>query len=153
MGQLSQFFYSYWLCSAVSLAVGFKIIHEIFLDVFRPYHTLKDLGSVLFRWGALVMLLVAIVVAASTPASTEGPLVQSVLTVQRCVRVIQVGLVLFLLVFSRYLGVNWKQHSFGIALGFGIAAFVELLVVGLHTAGYLRPGPVSPTPSLMICAS
>src|SRR6201999_4304139 len=106
-----QFFYSYWICAAVSLGIGFRIIHEIFLDVFRPYHTLKDLGSVLFRWGGLVMLLVAIVVAASTPASDQGPMLQSVLTIQRCVRVIQVGLVLFLLVFSRYLGVSWKQQS------------------------------------------
>jgi hypothetical protein len=136
-GSYPEFFYSYWISAAVSLPLGFKIIHEIFLDVFRPYHTLKDLGSVLFRWGGLVMLLVAIVVAASTPTSSDGPLVQSVLTVQRCVRVIQVGLVLFLLLFSRYLGVNWKQKSFGIALGFGIAAFVEMLAVGLHTAGYI----------------
>lgn len=136
-GSYPEFFYSYWICAGVSLAIGFKIIHEIFLDVFRPYHTLKDLGSVLFRWGALVMLLVAVVVAASTPASSEGPLVQSVLTVQRCVRVIQVGLVMFLLVFARYLGVNWKQHSFGIALGFGTFACVEMLVVALHTANYV----------------
>lgn len=138
-GSYPQFFYSYWICGAISLAVGFKIIHEVFLDVFRPYHTLKDLGSVLFRWGALVMLLVAVVVAASTPASQQGPLVQSVLTVQRCVRVIQVGLVLFLLVFSRYLGVSWKQHSFGISLGFGAFACVEMLVVALHTADYITP--------------
>jgi hypothetical protein len=136
-GSYPEFFYSYWICSAISLVIGFKIIHEIFLDVFRPYHTLKDLGSVLFRWGGLVMLLVAIVVAASTPASSEGPLVQSVLTVQRCVRVIQVGLVMFLLVFARYLGVNWKQHSFGIALGFGTFACVEMMVVALHTADYV----------------
>jgi hypothetical protein len=136
-GSYPEFFYSYWICGAISIVIGFKIIHEIFLDVFRPYHTLKDLGSVLFRWGALVMLLVAIVVAASTPASSEGPLVQSVLTVQRCVRVIQVGLVMFLLVFSRYLGVNWKQPSFGIALGFGTFACVEMMVVALHTADYV----------------
>ena len=136
-GSYPEFFYSYWICSAISLVIGFKIIHEIFLDVFRPYHTLKDLGSVLFRWGGLVMLLVAIVVAASTPASSEGPLVQSVLTVQRCVRVIQVGLVMFLLVFARYLGVNWKQYSFGIALGFGTFACVEMMVVALHTADYV----------------
>jgi hypothetical protein len=136
-GSYAEFFYSYWIAAAISLAIGFKILHEVFLDVFRPYHTLKDLGSLLFRWGGLVMLLVAIVVAASTPTSVEEPLVQSVLTVQRCVRVIQVGLVLFLLTFSRYLGVNWKQKSFGIALGFGLAACVEMLAVGLHIAGYI----------------
>jgi len=57
--------------------------------------------------------------------------------VQRCVRVIQVGLVLFLMVFSDYVGVSWRQRSFGIALGFGGFATVELLVVTLRSSGYL----------------
>ena len=93
----------YWSTTAVSVGLGFKIIHEIFLDIFRPYHTLKDLGSVLFKWAGLVMVLVAGVAAASSPASESGPLVQAVLTLQRSVRVVQCGLVFFLLVFSRYL--------------------------------------------------
>ena len=77
------------------------------------------------------MLLVAIVVALSNPTSPQAPLVQAILTTQRCVRVIQCGLVLFLLVFSKYLGVSWRQHSFGIALGFGAYAGVELAIVAL----------------------
>ena len=131
-GSYRQYFYGYWVCSIISLIIGFKVIHEIFLDVFRPYHALKDLGSVLFKWAALVMVLVAIVVAAASSVSAEGPLVEAVLTMQRCVRVIQVGLILLLLVFSKYVGVSWRQFSFGVSLGFGSFALVELLVVALH---------------------
>ena len=120
------FFWSYWACAAVNLVLGFMVIYEIFLDVFRPYYTLKDLGSVLFKWAALVMSLVAFVVAASSPTGDQGPIVEAVITVTRCVRVAQVGLVLFLLVFSRYLGVSWKQHSFGLSMGLGLSAGVEL---------------------------
>jgi hypothetical protein len=116
--------------------LGFMVIHEIFLDIFRPYHTLKDLGSVLFRWAALVMLLMACVVAASSPPSEQGPLVQAILTVQRCVRVVQCGLILFLLVFSKYLGVSWRQPSFGISLGFGVFAGAELAMLALNTSGH-----------------
>ncbi len=133
-GSYSQYFYGYWICSIISLIIGFKVIHEIFLDVFRPYHALKDLGSVLFKWAALVMVLVAMVVAAASSVSAQGPLVESVLTVQRCVRVIQVGLILLLLVFSKYVGVSWRQFSFGVSLGFGTFALVELLVVALHAS-------------------
>jgi hypothetical protein len=132
----SAFFYTYWITAAVSLTLGFQVIYEIFLVVFRPYHTLKDLGTVLFKWASLVMLLVAAVVAAASPSSDQGPLVQAVLTVQRCVRVIQCGLVLFLLLFARYLTISRKQHSFGIALGFGTFAAVELFVVALHAASH-----------------
>ena len=131
------FFYTHWICAGLMVIVGFKVIHEIFLDVFRPYHTLKDLGSVLFKWAGLVMLLVAGVVAAASNSTEQGPLVQAVLTVQRCVRVTQVGLILFLLVFSRYLGVTWKQHSFGIALGFGTAAAVELMLIAFRASAYI----------------
>ncbi|MGH9501290.1 MAG: hypothetical protein ACRD20_00410 [Terriglobales bacterium] len=131
-----MFFWSYWLCAAVNLILGFMVIYEIFLDVFRPYHTLKDLGSVLFKWAALVMSLVAFVVAASSPTGDQGPIVQAVITVTRCVRVSQVGLVLFLLVFARYLGVSWKQHSFGLSLGLGLAAGVELGTLAFHVSGH-----------------
>lgn len=134
------FFYAYWICAAISLTIGFKVIHEVFLDVFRPYHTLKDLGSVLFKWAALVMILVAFVVAAESTASAFGALGQAVITVQRCVRVVQCGLILFLLVFSRYLGVTWKQQSFGIALGFGGFAGIELAMATLNVSGRLDHG-------------
>ncbi len=139
----TRYFYAYWITSAISLAIGFKVIHEIFLDVFRPYHTLKDLGTVLFKWSALVMLLVAIVVAASSSAGMQAPITVAVITVQRCVRVIQCGLILFLLVFSGYLGVSWRQHSFGIALGFGGFASVELIALALYSGGQIRPPTLS----------
>jgi hypothetical protein len=142
-GSYYWFFYTYWITAGVSLALGFKVIHEIFLDVFQPYHTLKDLGTVLFTWAGLVMLLVAAVVAAASTTSDQGPLVQAVLTVQRCVRVIQCGLILFLLLFARYLGVSWKQRSFGIAAGFGGFASVELIVLALRASEYIQENTVS----------
>jgi len=135
------YYYGYWIGAAISLAVGFMVIYEIFQDVFRPYHTLKDLGTVLFKWAALVMMFVAIVVAAASTGD-QSPLGQAVITVQRCVRLIQCGLILFLLVFSRYLGVSWRQHSFGIVLGFGGYASVELAGNALY-AGRLINSPVS----------
>jgi hypothetical protein len=128
------YFYAYWITAVISLVLGFMVIHEIFVDVFRPYHTLKDLGTVLFKWASLVMLLVACVVAAASQATPEGPLVEAVLIVQRCVRVIQCGLILFLLLFSRYLGVRWKQCSFGVALGFGFFAGIELFCAALRAS-------------------
>jgi hypothetical protein len=134
-GPYAVYFYLFWACSAINLVLGFMIIHEIFLDVFRNYHTLKDLGSVMFKWAALVMLLVAFVVAASNSGHDQEPIMEAITTVQRCVRVAQCGLVLFLIVFSRYLGVSWRQQSFGIALGVGGFATVELGTLALYAGG------------------
>jgi hypothetical protein len=122
-------FYVSWIGTAIGVALGFAVLHEAFIDVFRPFHTLRDLGTVLFKWAGLVMLLVAGVVSVSTNSSNTAPWVQAIMTAQRCVRIIQVGMVLFLLFFARYLGVSRRQHSFGIALGFGSFAMVELLLI------------------------
>ena len=43
----SAFFYASWISTAIMAALGFKVIHEAFLDAFRPFHTLRDLGTVL----------------------------------------------------------------------------------------------------------
>src|SRR5580704_2233523 len=137
------YFYAYWISAAISLAIGFKIIHEIFLDVLRPYPNLKDLGTLLFKWAWLVMLLVAIVVTAASHSVPEPLLGQAVIIGQRCVRVIQCGLIMFLLFFSRYLGVSRKQFSFGIALGFGSFATVELVGLALISGGQAQHNTVS----------
>ncbi len=132
-------FYLYWGLDAFSVAFGFAVIHEVFVDVFRAFHTLRDLGTVLFKWAGLVMLLVAGVVSVSTNSSTMPPVLQAILTGQRCVRFIQVGMVLFLLFFAHYVGISRRQHSFGIALGFGLFAVIELALisslVGHHLGG------------------
>jgi len=140
-----QIFYRYWTflnwgASFIGFSLAFKVLHEIFMDVFRPYHSMKDLGTILFRWGALVMLLVGVVVAASTRA--DIPLVdQALVAVQRCVRLAQMGMVLFLIAFASHLGIRWKHRSFGLALGFGFFATTELVVyaVALNGRGFLSP--------------
>lgn len=130
-------FYASWISTGVSVVLGFKVIHEAFLDAFRPFHTLRDLGTVLFKWAGLVMLLVAGVVSVSTNSQELAPWMEAILTTQRCVRIIQVGMVLFLLFFARYLGVSRRQYSFGIALGFGCFAIVELSLVASWVGDHL----------------
>src|SRR5499427_2534480 len=125
----SAAFYFSWVFTAISVALGFLVIHEVFVDVFRLFHTLRDLGTVLFKWAGLVMLLVAAVVSVSTNSSDLPPVMQAIVTLQRCVRMIQVGMVMFLLFFAQYVGVSRRQHSFGIALGFGSFAVIELILI------------------------
>lgn len=133
----SSLFELYWLCNAISVICGFFVIHEVFVDVFRPFHTLRDLGTVLFKWAGLVMLLVAAVVSVSTNSQDMSPLMQAIVTLQRCVRMIQVGMVMFLLFFSHYVGVSRRQHSFGIALGFGSFAVTELILISSWVGSHL----------------
>ena len=134
-GSRTLYFWLFWLGEAVNAVLGFKVIHEIFLDVFRPYHTLKDLGTLLFKWAGVVLLLLSVVVAFSNSLDRD-PQVHALTTLQRSIGVVQLGLILFLLLFSRFLGVSRKQVSFGIALGFGLFAGVDLMLA-LHSGGFI----------------
>src|SRR6202140_1900186 len=136
-GNYGLYFWPFWLGEAFNPVLGFKVIHEIFLDVFPPYHTLKDLGTLLFKWAGVVMLLVSVVVAFSN-SFDQSPLVHAVTTLQRSVRIVQFGLILFLLLFSSFLGASWKQVSFGISLGFGLFAGVELMLMALNSGGLVK---------------
>lgn len=121
----------------LSLILNFKIIQEIFLDVFRPYDALKDLGFALFKWAALIMVLISIVLISSS-SGWDDPFWRTVIVVQRSVRVVQCGMVLFLFAFCKSLGVSWRRHSFGLAMGFGIMAGGELIDNALLSGGHIR---------------
>jgi Tfp pilus assembly protein PilZ len=130
------YFCTFWVITALNMAVEFKIIHEVFSDILRPYHALKDLGTALFKWAALVMVLVSGVFIV-TDSTWNDPVGRDVLILQRCVEVIQCGMVLLLLAFCKPLGVSWRRQSFGIAVGFALAAGAELISCGLFFGGHL----------------
>jgi len=135
MHSASAYFYLFWLTTAITVVLGSMVIYEAFLDVFQSFHALRDLGKVLIEWAGLLLLLVAGVISISTRASNTAPWVGAIMATHRCIRIIQVGMVLFLLIFARYMGVNWRRHSLGIAIGFGTFAVVDL-VTNATWAGY-----------------
>src|SRR5262249_16891981 len=61
----------------------------------------------------------------------------AVTSLERSVRLVQCGLILFLLLFSRYLGVSKRQQNFGIALGFGLFSAIELVLLALYSGSYI----------------
>src|SRR5205085_7696427 len=81
---------------------------------------------------AIIMVFVSVALIAVSP-SWEDPVRNSILVVQRCVRVVQCGLVVFLLAFCGNLGVSWRRFSFGIALGFGLISGSELVTTALFS--------------------
>lgn len=131
------YFYVFWAGAALNVLLAFKIIHEISIDVLRPYPALKDLGTALFRWASIVMVLVAVVMIFLEPPNKD-PLTGSILIGQRCVDLVQCGLVLFLLAFCKTLKISWGRLTFGIALGFGIISGAELFTTAMYSGSFLH---------------
>src|SRR5215813_4636053 len=136
----TSFFWVSWTTTALSVVVSFAVLLEIFKDAFRPYEALRDLSVILFRWCALVVLLVAGMWAVTSWNSTGiDNITNSIYLVSRCVRMVQCALVFFMLLFSEYLGISRRNFVFGISIGIGFFAGVNMLVVtALFNQSFLR---------------
>jgi hypothetical protein len=139
------YYYAYYVNVGLSVLLSFAVLQEIFQDAFRPYEALRDLGVILFRWSALVVLLVGVMWAISAAHKPDYDRVQEfILLADRGLRLMQCGLVFFLLLFSEYLGIPHRSLLFGISLGFGFFAAVNMLVVtGASHHGILRHATLS----------
>ena len=48
--------------------LAFAVLREIFVQIFRPYESLREFGNILFRWAALVLILIGVVMTISSKA-------------------------------------------------------------------------------------
>jgi len=117
---------------AISTALRFGVLQEIFNNVFREHGQIDALARVVLRWTTGFLLAVAVLCAIFASGQTSDGLVAAVAWVGRGVAIIQCGLVLFLFLFSRLFGLSLQSYVFGIALGFGILSSVELANSAMH---------------------
>jgi hypothetical protein len=123
------YYFGYWITICLSVGLSFFVLQEVFSDAFRPFEALRELSVILFRWAALVLLLVAGMAAlTATKQSSNDNITSTILMVDRNVRVMLCGLVFFLLMFSEYLGLSRRHLLFGIAVGFGFLSSVHMMV-------------------------
>jgi hypothetical protein len=125
------YFDAYWTGNAISVILAVVVMDEILLHVFKEYGGAQNLGSVIFRWACGLLLVLAIVTAFTSQQGGADRVVAGVLTFDRSVRVMQCGLFCLLMILCRLLKNCWRQQVFGIALGFGVFASIELILVSL----------------------
>jgi hypothetical protein len=124
-----SYFDAYWTGNAISVLLAVTVMDEILHNLLRKYGGIQSLGSTIFRWACGLLLLLSIVSAFSSQQTSADRVVSAVLAFDRSVRVTQCGLFLLLMILCRFLRNCWRQHVFGIALGFGMFASIELILV------------------------
>jgi hypothetical protein len=123
-----QYFYAYWTTSTILMMVGFAVQYEVFVDILKPYSAVIDLGKMLFFWAAGFLFLAGILTALVTSGTHASKLVVAVDLCDRCVHLMQCGLMLLLVVFEKRLSFSWRSPGMSVALGLGIIAAMDLLV-------------------------
>jgi hypothetical protein len=130
--KMPQYFYFYWGSELLSTILELAVIYEVFRNVVTRYERIQRLGFTMYRWFAVALLVVATMMAATGPDVNMAAM-QGIVTLERGLRIIQAGLVVFLFFFASYLGLSWRNWLFGVALGFGFFASVELALAAVST--------------------
>ena len=128
-GSRVEYFWAFWTLAALSVGISFAVIYEVFTELFRPFEGLRDLGAVLFRWAAAVLVVAAALMVLVNSAPPARMVMGAIVALERSVRVMQCGLVLLIILCAPYLGLKVRHRVFGIGAGFGIMAAIDLIAI------------------------
>jgi len=129
----------YAVTAAVSTILRFGVILEILRQLASNYVVLARVLKPLFRWMTIGLLIAALAVAvyAGGNRANHSWFVMNML--DRTALILQTGLLTGLFLFSRYLTLSWRNQVFGIALGLGVYATVDLITAAISAqSGYWR---------------
>jgi hypothetical protein len=129
----TNYFDAYWAGNAVSVLLAVAVMDEILHRLFRQYGGIQTLASTIFRWACGLLVLVSILGAISNNEGSADRVVAAVLSFERSVRLMQCGLFLLIMLLCRVLKHCWRQPVFGVALGFGMFASIELILISVVT--------------------
>jgi hypothetical protein len=122
------YFYAFWIIQAFDFLLVIAVIQELFGAVLREYEILKRRAHKIYRCAVLILVGVAFGTALLASGTETDRTVAGLLTIDTSSMIIQLGVLATLFVMSRMLVLGWGQLPFGIALGFGVMASVQLAV-------------------------
>src|SRR5947209_5400490 len=124
--------YVYWTFTALAMGLSLGVLYEVFVSILKPYSAVIDLGKMLFWWAAVFLFFTALVTALATTGSQFTRICTAILLVEKCVQLMQCGLLLLLLTFEKKLGLSWRSHGMCIALALGIFAAMDLTITYMN---------------------
>jgi len=140
-----QYAYAFSGTLLLSIALRFGVIDEVSKDLFLKSRFLKVSARRSLQGVTGLLVVMGVVLAVYAPGDNGAKWYAGVLVVNRGAAMIQSGLLLSLLLFSRFLGLSWSRPAIGIALGLGILTSVDLAMFALRAefagavaAGYLN---------------
>jgi hypothetical protein len=127
----------YWPFELFGAFLGLGVVYEVFKNIFATYPALRRLAANVFQVAIVVLVGVGCVVMYMHSPVAGSRYVASFVIVEQGIRIVEVGLLIALFVFSSAFGLHWRQSVFGFALGLGVFATVEL--AGITFRAYLGP--------------
>ncbi|HEY2469169.1 MAG TPA: hypothetical protein VGI45_15205 [Terracidiphilus sp.] len=124
------YFYPYWAVYIASAITLFFVTLEIFRSVLSAFAGLMRLGTVVFRWVALVSAVASLgSVSYTHPSISLIP--DFALALMRSVSILELCLLAFLCLCINALQLSFKDLAVGFGLGFGLMSANDLIFAAL----------------------
>jgi hypothetical protein len=127
----NRYAYAFAATLLLSIALRFGVIDEVSKNLFRDSRFLKVAARRSLQGITGLLVGMGVLLAVLAPGDTSARWLAGVFVVNRGAAMVQTGLLLSLLLFSRFLGLSWHRHAFGITLGLGIMTSVDLAIYAL----------------------
>jgi hypothetical protein len=121
------YFYSHWVISVTEYALLLLVIYSVFRQAMKPLEGLHRAGKIVFRWVGGVSIALSVVLALGPHAAGSSSMATLFSQVQQGISVLVLCLLLFVCFSTRYLGLTYRSHIFGVSLGLGVFACVSLI--------------------------
>ena len=152
----SHYAYAYYATLMFRLVLRFGVINEVSKDLFRESQVLRVAARRALQCITGLLFATGVLLAVCAPGDVSVKWVAGASVVTRGAALIQCGLLLALLLFSRFLGLTWRRPAFGITLGLGVLTSVNLAIYALRAeftgkaAGFLN---LLTTGTFLLCVS
>jgi len=122
-----RIYYSvYWVGYLVGSGLALLAVHEIFSHLMRPLPGLGRYGLMAFRWVTVTSMLIALATALYPAGMVHSPLVAVTSGAMRCMSILELCLLTFVIVSMQTLRLSPRSWEFGVSLGLGMIAAADL---------------------------
>jgi hypothetical protein len=121
------YFYSHWVLFFVESALLLLVIYSVFSKAMKPLVGLHRAGKIVFRWVGGVSLALSLALALGPHTAGTNVWATTAAQMQQGINVLILCLLLFVCFSTKYLGLTYRSHIFGVTLGLGIFAVTGLV--------------------------
>lgn len=129
------YFYSHLVISCIECALLLLVIYSVFRQAMKPLEGLHRAGKIVFRWVGGVSLAFSLVLAMGPHRAGDYTVATLTSQAQQGISVLILCLLLFVCFSTRYLGLTYRSHIFGVSLGLGVFATVSLVEAAWTSGG------------------
>ncbi|HLV89171.1 MAG TPA: hypothetical protein VKV39_19465 [Candidatus Sulfotelmatobacter sp.] len=116
----------FWAVLLVEALLKFTVLAEVFQQTYHSYPAIARLGRNLIRGTGIFLVFLAALVDTFAAHDSQLGIIRGAHLIQQSSYLVETGILVFILAFSRYFRVPMLRASFGIALGLAISATVHL---------------------------